>query len=221
MNQRRQRIMLFVLAIISLGFIALSILVGLFPNSGIDVKFSREIQEHQNPFVDELMYLISTPGYMPESVIMVLTTALLFFLFKYKKAALFILLTGLSGLLSTIVKALVNRPRPSEDLVRIVLKTTQQSFPSGHVLFYVIFFGFLVLLMFQLEHIAKIIRVLVITISLLLIFTIPISRIYLGAHWFTDVLGGFLLGLPFLYLLSWLYLRKRADKEEAPVAEKQ
>jgi undecaprenyl-diphosphatase len=221
MNQRRQRIMLFVLAVISIGFIALSILVGLFPNSGIDVKFSREVQEHQNPFIDELMYLISTPGYMPESVIMVLTTALLFFLFKYKKAALFILLTGFGGLISTLVKALVNRPRPSEDLVRIVLKTTQQSFPSGHVLFYVIFFGFLVLLMFQLENIAKVIRVVVIALSLFLIFTIPVSRIYLGAHWFTDVLGGFLLGLPCLYVLSWFYLRKRADKEEAPVAEKQ
>jgi len=213
--------MLFVLAIITLGFIALSILVEIFPNSALDVKFSKEIQQHQNPFIDKVMYLISTPGYMPESVIMVLTTSLVFFLFKYKKAALFVLLTGLSGLVSTVVKALVNRTRPSDDLVRIVLKTTQQSFPSGHVLFYVIFFGFIIVLMFQLEHLAKGLRYIIIGISLLLIFTIPISRIYLGAHWFTDVLGGFLLGLPCLYLLSWLYLRKRADKEEAPVPEQQ
>ena len=213
--------MLFVLAIITLGFVALSVLVETFPNSALDVKFSKEIQQHQNPFIDKVMYLISTPGYMPESVIMVLTTSLVFFLFKYKKAALFVLLTGLSGLVSTLIKALVNRPRPSDDLVRIVLKTTQQSFPSGHVLFYVIFFGFMIVLMFQLEHLAKSLRYIIIGISLLLIFTIPISRIYLGAHWFTDVLGGFLLGLPCLYLLSWLYLRKRADKEEAPVPEQQ
>lgn len=213
--------MLLVLTIITLGFVALSLLVSAFPNSALDVNFSKEIQEHQNPFIDQLMYLISTPGYMPESVIMVLTTALIFFLFKYKKAAGFVLLTGLSGIVSTVVKALVNRPRPSEDLVRIVFKTTQQSFPSGHMLFYLIFFGFLILLMFQLEHIPKSIRVIVGSISLLFIFTIPISRIYLGAHWFTDVLGGFLLGLPCLYVLSYFYLRKKADKEEAPVAEQQ
>jgi membrane-associated phospholipid phosphatase len=83
----------------------------------------------------------------------------------------------------------------------------------------VVFFGFLLLLMYQLENIIKVIRYIVGVISIFFIFSIPFSRIYLGAHWFTDVLGGFLLGLLSLYLLSWLYLRKRANKEEAPVAE--
>lgn len=211
--------MLLVLSVITLGFIALSIIVAVYPTLAIDIKFSREIQEHQNPLIDRFMYLISTPGYMPESVILVTVTSLLFFIFKYKKAAVFILLTAVSGLISTIAKALVNRPRPSKDFVRIVFETTQQSFPSGHMMFYVVFFGFLLLLMYQLEHFSNIIRYLVGGISIFFIFTIPFSRIYLGAHWFTDVLGGFLLGLLSLYLLSWLYLRKRADKEEAPEAE--
>ena len=211
--------MLLVLSVITLGFIALSVIVAIYPTLSIDIKLSREIQEHQNPVIDRLMYLISTPGYMPESFIIVPVTALLFFLFKYKKAALFVLLTGATGLISTIVKALVNRPRPSKDLVRIVFETAQQSFPSGHMMFYVVFFGFLILLMAQLEHISKVLKYTVIVISLFFIFTIPFSRIYLGAHWFTDVLGGFLLGVLSLYLLSWLYLRKRANKEEAPVAE--
>jgi membrane-associated phospholipid phosphatase len=211
--------MLFVLTLITAGFIVLTLLVHLFPISAIDLKFSEEIQEHQNPFIDKMMYLISCPGFMPESVIMVGATSLMFFLFKYKKAALFVLLTSVAGLISTIVKMLVNRPRPSKDLVRILHDTAQQSFPSGHMLFYVVFFGFLILLMYQLENVPKIVRYVVGLISVFFIFTIPFSRIYLGAHWFTDVLGGFLLGLPCLYLLSWLYLRKRAGKEEAPVAE--
>lgn len=219
MNKRRKRILLFVLGIITVSFIALSVVVVLYPTSAIDLKISKEIQEHQNKVVDEIMYLISTPGYMPESVILVTVTSLVFFVFKYKKAALFVLLTGTAGLVSTVIKAIVNRPRPSKGLVRIVLETTQQSFPSGHVLFYVMFFGFLIILILQLEHIPKALRYAVIIISLFLILTIPISRIYLGAHWFTDVLGGFLSGLLCLYLLSWLYLHKRADKEEAPVAE--
>jgi membrane-associated phospholipid phosphatase len=221
MNQRRRHIMLLVLSIIILGFIVLTVLVHVFPASAIDVKFSREVQEHQNSFIDQVMSLISSPGYMPEAPIMIGLTSLVFFVFKYKKAALYILFTMFAGLVSTIFKSIINRPRPSDTLVRIVSKTTQQSFPSGHVLFYVVFFGFMVILMLQLENIHKTIRIFVGGISLLMIFLIPISRIYLGAHWLSDVLGGFLLGLLCLYLLSWLYLRKPAGKAEAPVAEKQ
>lgn len=211
--------MLLVLLIISIGFVALTILVTLYPTSFIDLEFSEEVQEHQNKFLDTAMYLISVPGYMPESPIMIVCTSLVLFLFRYKKAAVFVMLTMLAGLVSTVVKALVNRPRPSDDVVRIVLKTTQQSFPSGHVLFYVVFFGFLVVLMYQLEDIPKLLRWFVIAFSLFMIFAIPFSRIYLGAHWFTDVMGGFLLGVLCLYLLSWLYLRKPAKTEEAPHPE--
>ena len=221
MNKRRQRIMLYVLTIIALGFLTLTVLVSLFPDSNIDMYFSREIQEHQHPALDHLMYWISCPGYMPQAPIMVVSTSIIFFLFKYKKAALYILFTMLAGLVSTLVKVAVNRPRPSDTVVRILQKTTQQSFPSGHVLFYVVFFGFLILLMYQLQGVSKVLRGIVIALCLLFIFSIPISRIYMGAHWFTDVVGGFLLGLICLYVLSWFYLRKRADKQEAPVAETQ
>jgi membrane-associated phospholipid phosphatase len=219
MNNRRQRILLLVLTLLTAGFIVLTILVHLFPVSNIDVEFSREIQEHQNPFIDQVMNLVSMPGYMPQSVILIVATSIIFLLFKYKKAALFVLLTSLSAVVSTAVKALVNRPRPSKDFVRVLHETAQQSFPSGHMVFYVVFFGFLILLMAQLENVPKVVRYLVGLMSSLLIFTIPFSRIYLGAHWLTDVAGGFLLGLLCLYLLSWLYLRKRADAREAPEPE--
>lgn len=219
MNTRRQRILNWVLVIIILGFAALTLMVMLYPTSIVDLEFSREVQLHQNKFLDTTMYLISMPGYMPEAPIMIVCTSLVLFLFKYKKAAVYVLFTMLAGLISTIVKALVNRPRPTDDIVRVVLKTTQQSFPSGHVLFYVLFFGFMVVLMYQLEDVPKLLRGVIIGFSLFMVFLIPLSRIYLGAHWFTDVSGGFLLGLLCLYLLSWLYLRKPAQPDEAPKEE--
>ncbi|QEC75292.1 phosphatase PAP2 family protein [Mucilaginibacter ginsenosidivorax] len=61
--------------------------------------------------------------------------------------------------------------------------------------------------MLRLEAIPKAIKIVVSAICLFLIFMIPVSRVYLGAHWFTDVLGGFLLGIICLYILSYQYLK--------------
>ena len=194
--------------LIMIGFGVLTIFVLLDPLSRIDKEFSEEIQEHHNKLLDQLMKAVSWFGYSPGSIIIVAGTALLFLLFHYRKEALFIILTALSGLVSTLVKLLVNRPRPGIALVRVIEKTHQQSFPSGHVLFYTTFFGFLTVLMYLLKEIPKVLRICVAVTSLLLLFTIPISRIYLGAHWFTDVLAGFFLGVLLLTALAYGYLRK-------------
>jgi membrane-associated phospholipid phosphatase len=200
----------YVLGAIGAGFILLTISIFVFPHSFIDLEFSQEVQEFQNPFLDSLMKLVSWFGNSPGSSVTVLAGSLLFFIFKYRKEARFVLLTAASGLVSTIIKVLVNRPRPSEPLVHVIQKASQQSFPSGHVMFYIVYFGFLTVLMYHLKTIPKAVRIIVSSISLLLIFTVPYSRIYLGDHWFTDVLGGFLMGMLLLYLLSYFYFRKPA-----------
>ena len=210
MVNKKQRIVLYIIAGIGLGFIMLTIFVWLVPGSVIDREFSQEIQESQNPFLDSFMTAVSVPGNMPYSVIIVLSVAAVFLVLRYKREAFFIVLTMLSGLVSTVVKLLINRPRPSEPLVRVISKNLQQSFPSGHVMFYVIFFGFIILLMCQLKSIHRFLRIFVAVISLVLIFLVSVSRIYLGAHWFTDVLGGFLLGIVCLYCLGYFYLKNKS-----------
>ncbi len=211
-RERRMKIIYYVLATIAIGFVGLTAFVYFDPLSMIDREFSIEIQEHQNPVLDFTMRLISQPGYMPYSAFTVIGTALLFFVFKYKRESLFILLTGLSGLVSSLVKLLINRPRPQASIVRVIVKTSEASFPSGHVLFYTVFFGFLILLMLRVNTIGRPLRITVALLSLFMILTIPISRIYLGAHWFTDVTAGFLLGMLCLYALGYFYLKKAKAK---------
>lgn len=204
----RKRFLIWLLIILCSGFLFLSFLVALFPPSAIDLKVSAAVQSTQGPELDKMMELISWFGAFPVPMFMGLAVAIVFYVFKFRREALFVILTFISGLISTVIKILVNRPRPTVNLVRIVEVAKQQSFPSGHTLFYTIFFGFLLFLMWNLKQINLVLRIIVALLSAFLIVTIPFSRIYLGAHWVTDVLGGFILGLICLYFIVILYLKK-------------
>lgn len=206
MNKQRKLILTYLLISGLLGFILLTAFIVYIPLSSLDKNFSIAVQSYQSPFLDPIMKFISFIGVMPYSVIMVLLVALLFFVFKLKREALFTLSTLLAGVASTIVKILIDRPRPAAPLVHVLEKTVQQSFPSGHVNFYVVFFGFLIVIMCHVKTIPFILRTVVITLCALLILLIPISRVYQGAHWFTDVIGGSLLGLLLLSANSYFYL---------------
>jgi len=197
----------FYLVLFLLGsFLILTVLVHSFPVNPQDQEFSEEVQEWNHTFLDQIMAWISYPGYFPRSVIMIAVTALILFLKRYRREAFFVLLTSVSGLISGGIKLLIRRPRPTEDLVTIVEKADGMSFPSGHVTLYVIFFGFIALLALRLKRFSRKLRFLVLGLSMFMILSIPLSRTYLGAHWFTDVLGGFLIGTTFLIILIILYL---------------
>lgn len=207
MNKKRKLILTSLLISGLLAFILLTVFIIYMPLSSVDKNFSITVQSYQSPFLDSIMKFISFIGVMPYSVIMVLLTALLFYIFKLKKEALFTLSTLLAGVVSTIVKVLVDRPRPAAPFVHVLEKTVQQSFPSGHVNFYVVFFGFLIVSMCHVKTIPFFLKAAVITLCALLILLIPISRVYQGAHWFTDVLGGSLLGGLLLFVNSYFYFK--------------
>lgn len=209
MQSKRQRLINTLMAIIVIAFIVLTIGVTIDPLSKIDKEFSAEVQEHAHPWLDHVMHDLSWAGYMPNSVYVVAGVALIFLLFGYKREALFTVLSSLSALVSTLVKFMVDRPRPGEPWVHVLEKTAQKSFPSGHVIFYTAFFGFIILVMYNRAEIHKAVRFVVSGLCLLLILLIPLSRIYLGAHWFSDVTGGTLLGLMCLYVLGYFYLRSK------------
>lgn len=197
------------------GFLLLTLLVYLLPPSVIDIEFSEEMQEHSNPLLNSAMRLVSWFGNGVVPAVMTGLFALSFFLFQARRESRFVLLTLLSGAVVYLLKIAINRPRPTEDLVTIIQHAEYQSFPSGHVTFYVVFFGFLAFLMYRLSWIWSWLRWSVGLLSLALLFTVPFSRVYLGAHWFTDVLAGFFVGLLYLIGLARWYV---AGKNDPPVA---
>lgn len=209
-RKRDKKIALYFLAWLTLGFLLLIVYVHFLPTSWIDLEFSEEMQEDRSPLLDASMKFVSWFGVRTVAITMVLLTGLVFWLLRYRREAWFTLLTLASSLIAYGIKILVDRPRPMEDLVQIIQKAQHQSFPSGHTVFYVVYFGFLTFLMYRLQEIPNAIRVAVAVIALSLIFSIPFSRVYLGDHWLTDVLGGVFLGLILLSGLIYGYLRKPA-----------
>jgi membrane-associated phospholipid phosphatase len=209
LSKNKNRLLVNTLTVIIAAFIGLSCVIYFFPLSFIDLGISRKIQQHQSVTLDHFMTFISLFGTMPYSAITVGMVALIFFIFKRRKEALFTLLTALSGLVSSLTKMLINRPRPAKDLVRIIEITREQSFSSGHTLFYTVFFGFLIIVMGNLKSINYYLRMGIISLSAAMILLVPFSRIYLGAHWFTDVLGGAMLGVLCLLVLGYFYLPKK------------
>lgn len=202
-NSRRKAVYV-VLGLTAL-FLLLTAFVSLLPTTFIDLEFSEEVQEHNFPLLDTLMRGVSWFGTQWVAVSLVLGTALAFLLGGFRREALFLSLTLLSSVVAFGIKVLVDRPRPTEDLVRIIVKAQHQSFPSGHTTYYVTFFGFLIFLLFRLRQVPPFVRWSVGGFSLLLILTVPFSRVYLGDHWFTDVVAGFVLGLISLVVLISLY----------------
>jgi undecaprenyl-diphosphatase len=101
---------------------------------------------------------------------------------------------ALSGAIYSITAMLIDRPRPSADLVHVVRHTGSSSYPSGHVVF---FSWFLVLLIVCLAvgRLSKAMVGVCWVAAALVLMVVCIGRIYIGEHWPSDIVGGLALGL--------------------------
>ncbi len=106
-----------------------------------------------------------------------------------------------------VIKLLVARPRPKAPLVEILQVVNGQSFPSGHVMSYLAYFGLLFSLGIILFRGKRWWRMVLLIIPAFFVVMVGPSRIYLGAHWASDVLGAYLIGGVLLGIALWLYLR--------------
>ena len=193
---RRYRTILFSTLLISAvsAFAFLTFLVETTPSFTIDLQITRAIQSIDSDFFAAVMQLISWPGFLPQSVIITLLIALLLYAYGLQWESVTSMLASLlSGVINELVKSLIQRPRPSVDLVDVLKTLTSYSFPSGHVMFYTILFGFTWYVIYSLLK-PSLLRSILLGLLGALILLVGVSRIYLGQHWASDVLGAYLLG---------------------------
>jgi len=118
---------------------------------------------------------------------------------RYRKAFKWGMMIALNlaavSLINNIIKVIIHRPRP--DILKLV-EVGGYSFPSWHAMTAVSFFGYLIYLI--LTYFKHWTRYIFTGLLGLLIFTIGLSRIYLGVHYPSDVLGGYIFGLGWLFV---------------------
>lgn len=142
------------------------------------------------------------------SPIFIIVLAVLLVIFirdKYIKISIIANLLGVT-IISNVFKVIVARDRP--DVNRLVFEDGY-SFPSGHSITSVVFYGYLIYLIFKYVDSRKI-KAFLILVLLLLIPFIGFSRVYLGVHYASDVLCGLLLGI--VYLIVFVFMIERIRK---------
>jgi membrane-associated phospholipid phosphatase len=198
---------------IAFGLATLAIFGALFAfvkrnrSQAFDVKVTRSLQRIDAPWFDQLMRAVSWPGFPPQSRIIPVVLSLFWLALGFPIEAIFQLLAWGTGAFSATIKRTMQRPRPTPELVRVIAAPLGgTSFPSGHVLIYAGIYGFLAFLLETLVRPARLRRIATSALVGLVALVGP-SRIYLGHHWFTDVVASYLVGTSYLLGLAAMYRR--------------
>ncbi|HZR39025.1 MAG TPA: phosphatase PAP2 family protein [Ktedonobacteraceae bacterium] len=179
----------------------------------VDVTITRKLQRNQSPILRYGMIILSLLNEHHFLNVLTIPIAVIFWRRRLRlEAVMMVGSTILSNVFRKLFHNIVNRPRPHPPLVKVIQQASNnQSFPSGHVLGSVLFWGWLIafrrfLLAKRDKH-----QKALLSIPALFLTLIGPSRVYLGDHWTTDVVGGYLLGSGWLALcISLYYALKRA-----------
>ncbi len=171
---------------------------------GLDQKVSKWIFSYRSESLTPAVKLITDLGDKMAYVVLVPLIGLLFYVngrrWRLTIQSIIVLLS--TSLLNIWIKNIISRPRPLPDL-RLV-EAHSYSFPSGHSMSAIAFYGFLVYLTLTLVRNLPL-KIFLLLVEILLILGIGLSRIYLGVHYPSDVLAGFAAGLFWLMICIALF----------------
>ncbi|HZT58363.1 MAG TPA: phosphatase PAP2 family protein [Pyrinomonadaceae bacterium] len=176
------------------AFAVLAVLAHAYAYFAWDLRLARLIQSDNSPAWAAFMDWASVFGNRWTPHALTAATALTFFFRRRRsEAAGLVLSAGGGAILSNLFKFIVARPRPAAELVGFAYQSSEKSFPSGHVIFYVCYFGFLFFVAYALLPRGSVARRVSLVLAALPVAVVGVSRVYLRAHWPSDVLGAYLL----------------------------
>ena len=158
-----------------------------------DKSISEYVWTHKSAFLTDYMVAVTeigdVMGYVIALGFLIVVFLVAFKHWKYIAQLGLVLILALSS--NILLKEIINRSRPLGEHM-VTVKTL--SYPSGHAMVSMAFYGFLIYLIAYFK-INKALKIGLITILAILILSIGISRIYLGVHYPSDVLGGYIAGI--------------------------
>ena len=155
------------------------------------------------PLVSGFWMVITT---LANPIFIILLLIILLLIINNKKYGLLMVFNTINILfLNQILKLLFSRPRPFE---LMLIEETGYSFPSGHAMLSLAFYGFLIYIVWKV-NLSKMVKKILTAFLIILILLIGVSRIYLGVHYPSDILGGFAISL--VYLIIFIKLVKKYD----------
>ena len=195
--QRRQ-VLIAIYVLLALGAVSLSYLAHQYPCFPGDVELARWIQGFDLPGLGLAMEVVSRVGGGPVAALLSLGCILALFLAGYIVGSFHLLAGAASAyIVNLVIKALVDRPRP------LLGPSGESSFPSGHVMHTIVFYGLLFYLASSIKR--RRLRLPAQIILALVILAQGPSRVYLGAHWPSDVVGAYLFGGLLLWAIIAAY----------------
>ena len=164
----------------------------------------------KNIINDKLTPIVKIITNIGGAKIVIVLTILAIILIKGLKNKLF-LLTGVAGTagLNVVLKHIIQRERPN---INRLIPETGYSFPSGHSMMSMAFYGILIFLIYKYVKNTALKWTLIIILTILLA-TIGITRIYLGVHYPSDIIGGFLVSLTYLFILTEIYNKVKIEEK--------
>jgi membrane-associated phospholipid phosphatase len=160
-----------------------------------DIAIARAVQRPASATIDAIAGGISQIGAdFPAMIVLAVIGVGLLTFHGRRDLALFLGVAAALRAIGPVLKGLIASPRPSIEAVAIVAKTDGLGFPSGHALGAALFYGAIAIIAPQViahRHVARGIQVLAVVMMTL----IALSRVRLGVHWPSDVVGGLLFGL--------------------------
>ncbi|WP_179354480.1 phosphatase PAP2 family protein [Winogradskyella vidalii] len=181
----------------------------------LDSDITVFVHQYRTPKLTEYFVFITDVGdiygYLTIFVLCIIAFQIIFKSWNYVIQLTIVMALALSS--NVILKKIINRPRP--ELEHLVTVETL-SYPSGHAMTAMAFYGFLIYLFYRFK-INLLLKTLIIVLLTSLIISIGISRVYLGVHFPSDIIGGFIAGFIWVVLCALIFNLIKAFRTDQEV----